>query len=139
MSAMRHALLAILLLGMLGTLAELFLMEHTDGFWQVVPVVLLASGIGVIVAYALNRTHAMTLRALQALMIVFVLTGLAGVVLHVSGNVEFEREMSPGVGGFLLIKEAMMGATPALAPGTMIQLGLIGLASTFRHPVLRRK
>jgi len=31
----------------------------------------------------------------------------------------------------VLFREAMMGATPALAPGAMIQIGLIGLLYAF--------
>jgi hypothetical protein len=38
--------------------------------------------------------------------------------------------------GWELFKEAMTGATPALAPGAMVQLGLIGLAWSYRHPAL---
>ena len=71
-------------------------------------------------------------------MAAFVIAGVAGVILHYRGNAEFELEMHPAVRGFDLFRDAMMGATPALAPGTMAQLGLLGLASTYRHPRLRR-
>jgi len=40
----------------------------------------------------------------------------------------------PSLGGSELYMKALMGATPLLAPGTMIQLGLVGLAFAFRHP-----
>jgi hypothetical protein len=59
-------------------------------------------------------------------------------VWHYQGNMEFELETYPSISGLALFKEAMMGATPALAPGTMIELGLIGLAYTYRHPLLVR-
>jgi len=139
MSTLRRALLAILLLGAVGTLSELFLMEHTDGVWQVVPVVLLGGGVIAIAAHALNQYHVPSIRGFQGLMVVFVLSGIIGMILHYLGNAEFEREMQPDTRGVLLVKESLMGATPALAPGTMIQLGLIGLAATFRHPALRKK
>jgi hypothetical protein len=42
--------------------------------------------------------------------------------------VEFERELNPDASGFSLFRDAMMGATPALAPGTMILLGAVGWA-----------
>ncbi len=48
----------------------------------------------------------------------------------------FELEMSPEVLGWALFREAIFGATPALAPGVMVQLGLLGLAFTIRHPSL---
>ncbi|MEJ7758691.1 MAG: hypothetical protein WKF55_03750 [Gemmatimonadaceae bacterium] len=135
----RAALLAILLLGMVGILVELFLMEHTDGLWQIVPIALLVCGICAAGAHAVTRTHRNAIRVLQGVMVVFVVSGFAGMILHYSGNVEFEREMNPETGGLGLIKEALMGATPALAPGTMIQLGLLGLASTYRHPATGRR
>jgi hypothetical protein len=46
--------------------------------------------------------------------------------------------MYPSRSGFELFREAMMGATPALAPGSMIQIALIGLAYSYRHPRLSR-
>lgn len=130
-------LFGILLLGMSGTLAELLLMEHTDGFWQLVPLVLLAAGIvGVVLVEATRR--AVLRRLVSALMGLFVAAGAAGLVLHYRGNAAFERELSPEVAGWALVREALMGATPALAPGAMALLGLLGLlytrmlTSTFR-------
>jgi hypothetical protein len=77
-------------------------------------------------------------RALQVVMTTFAFAGLAGLTLHYKGNVEFELEMYPSRAGFELFREAMMGATPALAPGSMIQIALIGLAYSYSHPRLTR-
>ncbi len=76
------------------------------------------------------------MRALQLLMVVFIAAGAIGLTMHYQGNVEFELEMYPSRSGLELFREAMMGATPALAPGTMIQLALIGLAYAYGHPRL---
>ena len=54
-------------------------------------------------------------------------------------GVEFELEMYPDLAGWKLFKDSMMGATPALAPGAMVQIGLIGLAWTLRHPAFKPK
>ena len=35
-----------------------------------------------------------------------------------------------------LVWKALRGATPALAPGALAQLGLLGLLYTYRHPAL---
>jgi hypothetical protein len=43
------------------------------------------------------------------------------------------------VAGFHLITESLTGAFPALAPGTMVLLGLLGLAVTTGHPALERE
>jgi hypothetical protein len=54
---------------------------------------------------------------------------------HYIANVEFQREVDPSIGGTALFWKAMGAKTPpALAPGSMLQLGLIGLAYAYRHP-----
>jgi hypothetical protein len=77
------------------------------------------------------------LRLLQVLMILFLGSGILGVGLHYQGNHEFELEMYPSLSGLELMSKTLTGATPVLAPGSMSLLGVIGLASTYRHPLLR--
>lgn len=125
LAAVRVALLAILVVGIAGTWAELLLLDHTES-WQLVPVVLLGAGMLALSLHGV-RPRTMTTRGVQAAMLLFVISGLAGVGLHFKGNVEFERELHPGAGVSTLAWNAMKGATPALAPGTMILLGLLGL------------
>ena len=102
------------------------------------PLVLIACALVVLAWHAASRGRA-SLLTLRATMALFVIAGVAGLVLHYKGNVEFELEMYPSLSGWELFREAVTGATPALAPGTMIQLGLLGLAFTYRHPALRRR
>lgn len=131
----RRVLLAILLLGLLGSEIELLLLKHTDGFWQLLPLGLMGLALLLLLWHALAPGPA-GVRSLQILMGVFVLSGIAGVLLHYRGNVAWEQERAPGVGGWELFRHAIMGATPALAPGTLLQLGLVGLLYTYRHPSL---
>lgn len=119
-----------------GTLLELILLEHTESWWQWLPLVLLAAGLLAACATAL-RPNRGTLTFLRVVMSLCILAGLVGLYLHYRGNVEFELEMSPAMKGWELIKAALMGATPALAPGSMTQLGLLGWAFTYQHPALR--
>lgn len=132
---LRRWLLAILTLGIAGTLAELILLGHFEDRPQWVPLWLLTLGVAAIGA-CLLAPGARTILLLRLLMAGFVAAGLAGVALHYRGNVEFELEMYPDRHGLELVREALAGATPALAPGTMIVLGLIGLAYTTGHPLL---
>lgn len=67
-------------------------------------------------------------RAFQIAMALFAASGIAGILLHYQGNVAFELELSPDAAGMPLLLESMKGATPALAPGTMILLGAVGFA-----------
>ena len=131
-------LLGIFLLGIGGVSVELALIEHIEDFWQWTPFVLFGTSVLVLLWYAATRRAAAVL-AFRLVMVLFLAAGAFGVYLHYAGNVEFEREMAPELLGWGLFREAATGATPALAPGVMVQLGLVGLAFTLRHPVLRRE
>jgi hypothetical protein len=61
---------------------------------------------------------------------------LVGLYLHYRGNVEFALERDPSLSGARLLWKALRGATPALAPGALSQLGLLGLLYTYGHPAL---
>jgi hypothetical protein len=136
LSRLRSILLWTLLLGAVGMMGELLLIGHAESTAQFVPLVLLATGVlaGVVLLAAPTRAG---LRLLQVLMILFLGSGVLGVALHFQGNSEFELEMHPAISGFELISKTLTGATPVLAPGSMSLLGVIGLASTYRHPLLR--
>ena len=68
-----------------------------------------------------------------------IVAGATGIILHYRGNLEFQLEMDPSQSHWTLFKKAMHAKVPpALAPGVMAQLGLLGLLYTFRHPGLRR-
>jgi len=129
-AVVRRSLLAILMIGLIGTEIELFLLKHTDGFWQIVPLGLVGAGI-VVVAWCAFTDNSASLRVLDVVMIAFIASGAAGVVLHFKGNIEWERERTPGISGSPLVRQALMGATPTLAPGTMLQLGLVGLIYSY--------
>lgn len=132
----RRLLLALLLFGAVGMLVDLLLLEHFETIWQWIPIALLVPVIAIMVA-ALIRPGRRVVRALQGVMAVCVAAGLLGVYLHYQGNLEFELERDPELRGLALVWETIRGATPALAPGALVQLGLLGLAYAFRHPSLR--
>jgi hypothetical protein len=131
----RRILLIIFTVGLVGTAIELLLLEHTEKVAQLTPLALIAIGAAAL-AWSFAARRPASMRVLQLTMMLFVLSGLVGIFLHYRGNVEFELEMYPSLKGLSLFKKSIQGATPALAPGTMIQLGLIGLAYTYRHPML---
>ena len=133
----RRALLAILAFGLVGTEVELFLLKHTDGFWQMVPVVVMGASLLVVLWTGLKPDFG-SIWTLRVVMGVFLIAGAIGVVQHFTGNVGYEKESNPGLAGAELYKLAAMGSTPLLAPGAMLQLGLIGLLFTYRHPALTR-
>ena len=131
--SIRRWLLWTLAAGVAGTGLELLLLGHFESASQVIPLVLLACGTGCVVWYAAAPRRA-SVRVMQAMMALFIASGVLGVALHYKGNVEFELEMYPTMRGFELIGKTLTGATPIFAPGSMILLGLVGLACTCRHP-----
>jgi hypothetical protein len=134
--AARRILLAILLLGVAGIIAELLLLGHIEDFYQVIPVAL---GVATFLASAavVIRPGAATIRLFRAVMALMILSAVIGAVLHFQVNLEFQLEMDPALSGMNLFRKAILAKSPpALAPGAMMQLGLIGLAYTYRHPAL---
>ncbi|HEX5107241.1 MAG TPA: hypothetical protein VFV95_02285 [Vicinamibacterales bacterium] len=135
LAALRRLLLFTLLIGTIGMGTELLFIGHVEGAFQLTPVALLAAGFFVTCWCAVvpGRVAA---RAVQALMILFLISGLLGVGLHVRGNVEFARETYPDMSRAELVRRTVTGATPVLAPGSMLLLGLVGLAFMYHHPSL---
>ena len=125
----------LLLFATLGTGVELIYLEHFEDPWQWAPIALLGVGL-VLGATVTLRPSRPAVRALQLLMMGYLLSGGVGLYLHLKANVEFELELRPTMANAELILETLKGAIPALAPGVMVQIGLLGLLACFRHPAL---
>jgi hypothetical protein len=138
LSRLRTILLWTLVFGAAGMMGELLLIGHDESTAQFVPLVLLATGILVAGALLVSPSRG-RLRLMRLLMVLFLGAGILGVGLHYQGNNEFELEMYPSLAGVELMSKALTGATPVLAPGSMSLLGVVGLALTYRHPLLRNK
>lgn len=132
---LRRFVLASLIFGVCGVLAELVLLAHYEDWRQWFPLLLLGGGLPVALRVLL-RPGRRSVGLLRVLALLWVPTGLLGVYFHFMGNMEFERELDASVTGIRLLGESLTGAFPALAPGTMVLLGLLGLAITKGHPAL---
>jgi hypothetical protein len=129
---LRRFLLAIFLLGVGGISGELWLMGHYEDFYQQIPLALALLSLAAVGAVLLRPSPG-TINLFRVIMAVFILSGVIGAILHFQVNMEFQLEMDPSLQGVNLYRKAILAKTPpALAPGAMIQLGLIGLAYTFR-------
>lgn len=131
----RTFLLITLFVGLCGTGAELLLIGHFESVQQRIPLSLITIGVLTAGWHAVTPGRA-SVRVLQSVMALFVLSGVVGVGLHYQGNEEFELEMYPTMRGLELAQKTLTGATPVLAPGSMALLGLIGLTHSYRHPSL---
>lgn len=136
--ALRKFIFALIVLGTCGLGAELLLIEHTESFTQWIPLGCLGAGLATTLAVAL-RPARLTLAVFRCVMVAFAAAGALGVYYHYAGNVEFALERSPELRGIRLIWEALTGATPALAPGALTQIGLLGLAYAYRLPQMEEK
>jgi hypothetical protein len=127
----RRLILAVLLLGMTGLLAELTLLAHYEDVQQRIPLALLALGIaGVILDLVVSRRW--TRGFVQAVMGCLIVAGLLGVYLHYHGSREFQLEMDATMGGIDLMWHVLRAKSPpTLAPGTMVQMGILGLGYAY--------
>ena len=93
-SALQRRLLGLLTLGFTGTGAELLLLDHTEGFWQKVPVVVIALGLLALAAHAFSK-RAACLRLFQSVMLLMMASGVAGLILHFRGTWNSNLKCSP--------------------------------------------
>lgn len=124
---LQRILLAIWIVGLLGVAAELVLLGHYEDFKQLIPFAVI--GVGLVGAgWLVARPGRAATRIFGIIVGMFAASGLLGLILHYRGNAEFERERDPAIGGLTLVWESLTGATPALAPGTMVLFAFIGYA-----------
>lgn len=135
---LQRLLLALLAFGLVGTATELVLLGHSEDETQLVPLV--AIGISLMVlAWHFVLPSVASARSLQVAMIVMIASGATGVVFHYQSNLEFQLEVDPSLRGIDLLMHVLRAKSPpALAPGNMALLGLLGLACLYRHPLLTR-
>ena len=133
LAGIRRFLAAILLVGMSGTFVELLLLGHDEDATQLIPLALLGMGVLAVLWRVVSASDASTI-AVRGVMVLFLLGGAAGIYYHYSANVEFQRETDPSLAGRALVLAVLHAKVPpALSPGLLIQLGLIGLAYTYRY------
>ena len=135
LKTIRLILLITAILTMIGLEAELFLLGHFKALLQLAPVIVIAVGLGSIAWYGLARTGT-TIRVFQVTMSLCIASGVIGMVFHLAFSASEARKKQISLYGMRLIREALTGAAPPLAPAALIQVGVIGLAYTFRHPAL---
>jgi hypothetical protein len=134
---LRRFLLAILVLGLVGTAVELVLLDHYEDSAQLLPLFLIGLSLAAIGGHVVVG-RAASILLLRTVMVFLVLAGLLGVALHYQGSLEFQLEMDPTQSGWDLVSKVLHAKSPpTLAPGVMAQLGLIGLVYTYRHPSRR--
>ena len=134
----RRLLLAVLTLGLCGTGAELVAFDHFEDVWQAVPIALIALALAIVFWNVVSPGRG-SVFGLQVVMCGLVAAGALGMYLHFQGNLEFQLEMDPSQSRWTLFSKVIHAkAPPSLAPGSMAQLGLLGLIWAYRHPAAAR-
>lgn len=137
-SLIRRGLLALLAFGCVGLLGELVILEHYEELNQYAPLVLLSLTLLTILWYWITGGRP-SLRTLQVISLCLIVSGAIGVYFHLTGNIEATTEFEPDLAGLPFWVDVIRGAAPSLAPGTMVQFGLLGLLYAYRHPALSQK
>jgi hypothetical protein len=133
MPLVRRLLAGLLLLGLVGTGTELVLMSHFEDLWQLIPLVLIAAAL-VALGWHVARPGRVSVRVFQTVMASLLAAGVLGVGLHYWANLEFQLEVNPEQSRSERFWKAMHATSPpALAPGIMVQLGLLGLIYAYRQ------
>lgn len=124
-------ILVVLMFGMAGLLAELALIAHYEDATQWIPLALLAGGLLFLVLdLVLARTWIHLV--VQLIMVLIVAAGMLGVYFHFHGSREFQLEMDPQMRGTTLVWHVLRAKSPpTLAPGSMVQLGILGLGYAY--------
>ncbi|MFO1183707.1 MAG: hypothetical protein U1E56_02830 [Bauldia sp.] len=136
---MRQAIMAVLVLGLIGTIVELVLLEHYEQPTQLIPDVLIAASVLVLLWHGV-RNDVASLWAILVVMTLFVLSSFAGFLAHFLGSAEFQMDLHPDMSFFELVEKVLHSkAPPLLAPGMMLQLGLLGLIYAASDERLRRQ
>ena len=131
----RRVILSVLLLGMSGLLAELALIAHYEDVTQWIPIALLAVGLVAVVADLL-LARSWTQLLIQLTMVFVVAAGVLGIYFHFQGSREFQLEMDPQMRGTALMWHVLRAKSPpTLAPGSMVQLGILGLGYAYLRRV----
>lgn len=132
LTRLRRMVLGLVAFGLIGTSVELALLAHFEDLNQYIPFIVAGVSLVALAWHLFSRRRA-SVRAVQIAMLLTIATGLTGVVLHYRANMEFQLESDPSLGGFALMTKVLEAkAPPALAPGNMALLGLLGLAALHR-------
>lgn len=132
-------MLAILFFAMTGTFVDMLLFEHYETLWQKIPLVLLGIAALTLTGHLAVKNQ-ITLRAFRSAMLLLIFGGAAGIFFHARASAEFHGEIASTTSRWQLASAVLHSKVPpTLAPGGLIQMGLIGLAATYRHPANQRK
>ena len=131
LQALRMYLLAIIALVLCGLELELLMLNHVNTPLQLLPVGLVGGGIAAVL-WSLISPNGTSLRILKGVLMACTIIGALGIAIHSAFYVSDKWNKAHG-------RRGLEREVPPLAPAAMLPLGLMGLACTFRHPLLEEE
>ena len=122
---LKKVLVLALLFMMIGSLLELYLLDHYEDSWQLIPILSVGTTLVTLLILFFKKTTKVV-NLFKAVLILTALSGVYGVYLHLQSNFEFEQDMKPTATNFELITDSLSGALPTLAPMSLVVLACIG-------------
>jgi hypothetical protein len=116
-----------------GALFELAFLNHLGEELQFVPFVLGPLGI-ILAALMIFKPSAKMIKIVRVGMWVILVGGVIGMIVHVSGNLEF-LEGGQSATFSEIIQKAFGGRNPLLAPGILSMSAVIAIAALYKHPL----
>ena len=131
----RLLILAAIAAALIVTEAELLFVGHTgSNNGQVIAVVLVSLGLITVSCHAILRNTS-SIVVLRLTMYLFLIFGIDGLFTHYHWAVQSALKSQPTLVGMPLVYATLSGKIPLLAPGMLIEIGLLGLIYTFQHPL----
>jgi hypothetical protein len=121
----KRVILLALLFMLLGTLMELYLLDHYEDTLQLIPALCIGCALINLLVLFFRRSQVI-INLFKLVLVLTSLSGIYGAFLHLQANYEFEQDMKPTANFWELFSESLSGALPTLAPMSMIVLALIG-------------
>jgi len=122
---LKKVLVLALLFMMIGSLLELYLLDHYEDSWQLIPILSVGTTLVTLLILFFKKTTKVV-NLFKVVLILTALSGVYGVFLHLQSNFEFEQDMKPTATNFELITDSLSGALPTLAPMSLVVLACIG-------------
>jgi hypothetical protein len=135
-SRLRTTQLGLAAFSFVGLFLELLLRDHYQVTVQYVPFGLISIGL-IGVALVVLRPARWSIVALRIIGLTIGAGALVGILFHLRANVAFEREIVGDAPLGELLRFAIKGASPLLAPGALGLGGGLLVTATYRHPGLQ--
>ena len=123
--SVKKMIVLALLFMMIGTLLELYLLDHYEDAFQLIPVLCIAFSLINLIILFFKRSK-IIIKLFKLVLVLTSFSGIYGAFLHLQSNFEFEQDMKPTATNWELFFESLSGALPTLAPMSMLVLAFIG-------------